>query len=85
MWASRGFSKLTSNYLDLLFDEQANDQWCEFLTEKIRGIVKDPATAAKLIPNDHRYGEHRPPFVTRYFEAYNRPARLGSSTSPRPR
>ena len=73
MWASRGFSKLTSNYLDLLFDEQANDQWCEFVAEKIRGIVEDPATAAKLIPRDHRYGEHRPPFVTRYFEAYNDP------------
>jgi cation diffusion facilitator CzcD-associated flavoprotein CzcO len=73
MWASRGFSKLTSNYLDLLFDEDANQQWCDFLSEKIRGLVHDPATAAKLIPQDHRYGEHRPPFVTRYFEAYNNP------------
>ncbi len=74
MWASRGFSKLTSNYQDLLFDENANQQWCDFVGEKIRDIVQDPATAAKLIPQDHRYGEHRPPFVTRYFEAYNNPA-----------
>jgi cation diffusion facilitator CzcD-associated flavoprotein CzcO len=73
MWASPGFSKLTSNYHDLLFDEAANDLWCEFLAEKIRGIVTDPETAQKLIPKDHRYGEHRPPFVTRYFEAYNNP------------
>jgi cation diffusion facilitator CzcD-associated flavoprotein CzcO len=73
MWRSPGFSKLTSNYTDLLFDEQANAQWCEFLAEKIRGLVHDPETAGKLIPTGHRYGEHRPPFVTRYFEAYNRP------------
>ncbi|HEX4015238.1 MAG TPA: NAD(P)/FAD-dependent oxidoreductase [Frankiaceae bacterium] len=73
MWASRGFSKLTSNYQDLLFEENANKQWCDFLSEKIRGLVEDPVTAARLIPTDHVYGEHRPPFVTRYFEAYNNP------------
>jgi cation diffusion facilitator CzcD-associated flavoprotein CzcO len=73
MWSSPGFSKLTSNYQDLLFDEAANTQWCEFVAEKIRSIVHDPQTAEKLIPKDHRYGEHRPPFVTRYFEAYNNP------------
>ncbi len=73
MWASPGFSKLTSNYQDLLFNEPANQQWCEFLAERIRGIVDDPDTAEKLIPKGHRYGEHRPPFVTRYFEAYNNP------------
>src|SRR5207302_6423782 len=47
--------------------------WCEFVAGKIRSIVKDPATAEKLIPKDHRYGEHRPPFVTGYFEDYNLP------------
>jgi cation diffusion facilitator CzcD-associated flavoprotein CzcO len=73
MWTGRGFTKLTSNYTDLLFDEAANTAWCDFLSEKIRGIVRDPATADKLIPKTHLYGEHRPPFVAGYFEAYNRP------------
>jgi cation diffusion facilitator CzcD-associated flavoprotein CzcO len=73
MWASPGFSKLTSNYLDLLFDEAANDTWCAFLAGKIRSIVRDPETAERLIPKDHRFGEHRPPFVTGYYEAFNRP------------
>jgi cation diffusion facilitator CzcD-associated flavoprotein CzcO len=73
MWASPGFSKLTANYLDLLFDEAANDTWCAFLAGKIRGIVRDPETAEMLIPKDHRFGEHRPPFVTGYYEAFNRP------------
>ena len=56
-----------------MFDEAANAEWCEFIAEKIRGIVDDPDTAEKLIPKDHRYGEHRPPFVTGYYEAYNKP------------
>ena len=73
MWRSPGFSKLTSNYTDLLLDEAANAEWCEFIAEKIRSIVKDPETADKLIPKDHRFGEKRPPFVNGYFEVYNNP------------
>jgi cation diffusion facilitator CzcD-associated flavoprotein CzcO len=72
MWNSPGFTKLTGNYTDLLFDEAANHEWCEFIAGKVRGIVEDPATAEGLIPKDHRFGEHRPPFVTRYYETYNR-------------
>jgi cation diffusion facilitator CzcD-associated flavoprotein CzcO len=73
MWSSPGFSKLTSNYTDLLMDEAANEQWCTFLAAKIRSIVDDPDTARKLIPTNHRFGEHRPPFVTGYYETFNRP------------
>ncbi len=73
MWTSPGFVKLTSNYIDLLSDPEANAKWCAFIAEKIRGIVKDPATAARLTPTDHRFGEKRPPFVAGYFEAFNRP------------
>ena len=73
MWNSPGFSKLTSNYTDLFFDADANAAWCEFVAEKVRGLVDDPVTAAKLIPTDHRFGEKRPPFVTGYYEAFNKP------------
>ena len=73
MWRSRGFSKLTSNYSDVMFDGDANAAWCDFMADKIRGIVEDPETADKLIPKDHRFGEKRPPFVTAYFEVYNKP------------
>ncbi len=73
MWASPGFMKLTSNYADLLFNEAANDEWCEFIAGKIRSIVQDPAVADRLIPRDHRFGEKRPPFVAGYFEAFNDP------------
>jgi cation diffusion facilitator CzcD-associated flavoprotein CzcO len=73
MWSSPGFMKLTSNYADLLFNEAANAEWCEFIAGKIRSIVQDPETAERLIPKDHLFGAKRPPFVAGYFEAFNDP------------
>jgi cation diffusion facilitator CzcD-associated flavoprotein CzcO len=72
MWAAPGFAKLISHYTDMTFNLEANAAWCEFVAAKIRSLVDDPETAAKLIPDDHRFGEKRPPFVTAYFEAFNR-------------
>jgi cation diffusion facilitator CzcD-associated flavoprotein CzcO len=72
MWNSPGFAKLSSNYLDLLFNEAANGAWCAFIQDKIRSIVRDKTTADLLIPT-HRYGQKRPPFVTGYYEAFNLP------------
>lgn len=73
MWASPGFMKFTSNYVDILTNPEANREWCEFIGDKIRSIVRDPDTAERLIPRDHRYGEKRPPYVAGYFEAFNEP------------
>ncbi len=73
MWNSPGFSKLTSNYTDLTMNKAANALWCEFIAEKIRGIVRNAETAERLIPKDHLYAEKRPPFVTGYYEVYNNP------------
>jgi cation diffusion facilitator CzcD-associated flavoprotein CzcO len=73
MWRSPGFSKIISHYTDLLFDDAANAAWCDFIADKVRSIVHDPATAERLIPKDHRFGEKRPPFVAGYYEAFNDP------------
>ena len=73
MWNSPGFSKLTSNYTDLTLDQAANAEFCEFIAEKIRGIVKNPETADKLIPKSQRFAEKRPPFVIGYYEVFNNP------------
>jgi cation diffusion facilitator CzcD-associated flavoprotein CzcO len=73
MWGSPGFMKFTSNYVDILMSPEANAEWCEFIAGKIRELVHDPEVAERLIPHDHRYGEKRPPYVTGYFEAFNRP------------
>jgi cation diffusion facilitator CzcD-associated flavoprotein CzcO len=73
MWTSPGFSKLISNYTDMMFDPAANAEWCDFIRSKIRSIVEDPETAERLIPTDHPFGGKRPPFVTGYYEAFNKP------------
>jgi cation diffusion facilitator CzcD-associated flavoprotein CzcO len=73
IWNSPGFSKLTTNYMDLLFDKQINAEWCDFIAAKVQSIVKDPVTADRLIPKDHSFGEKRPPFIAGYYETYNRP------------
>jgi cation diffusion facilitator CzcD-associated flavoprotein CzcO len=73
VWNSPGFSKISTNYEDLLVNAEANAEWCAFMADKIRGIVEDPATADKLIPKDHLYVGLRPPYVTGYYEMYNKP------------
>ena len=73
VWNSPGFAKISTNYEDLLFNTDANREWCAFMADKIRAIVDDPATAAKLIPTDHLYVGLRPPYVTGYYEMYNQP------------
>lgn len=73
MWASPGFTKLSSNYVDLLLDPKANAEWCDFIAAKVRSTVADRAVAEQLIPSDHVFGEKRPPFVERYYETFNDP------------
>lgn len=63
---------MSSNYKDMLLDPKANKEWCEFLEEKIRGIVTDQSVADRLIP-DHGYGALRPPFVAGFYEMFNKP------------
>lgn len=73
MWNSPGFAKLLDGYKDLTYNPELNREWCDFIAEKIRGIVEDPATADRLIPTDHGFSEKRPPFVNGYFEVFNQP------------
>ncbi|WP_033279368.1 flavin-containing monooxygenase [Streptomyces sp. NRRL F-525] len=72
-WNGPGFTKLTEHYMDMLSNETVNAEWCAFMADKIRSIVKDPDTADKLIPKGHGYGGRRPPFGTGYYETYNKP------------
>ena len=73
IWRGPGFTKLTENYFDVLTNPAVNAEWTEFIAGKVREIVKDPDTAARLIPADHGYGGRRPPFGTGYYETYNNP------------
>src|SRR3954451_7933599 len=66
----RGGLPFLGAYGDLLFEKAANDTIADFARRKIRGIVKDPATAELLCP-DNVFGCKRLCVDTGYFETYN--------------
>lgn len=72
LWAQPGFSKWLANFRDIMTDRVANEDFAEFIRNKIRARVKDPVVAEKLAPKDHPFGSKRIPLETDYYEAYNR-------------
>ena len=66
----RGGLPFLGAFGDLLFEKAANDTIADFARRKIRGIVKDPATADLLCP-DNVFGCKRLCVDTSYFETYN--------------
>jgi cation diffusion facilitator CzcD-associated flavoprotein CzcO len=68
-----GGLQFRAGFRDILLDKAANDTAAEFLKNKIKQVVKDPTTAAKLADIDHPFSAKRPPIDTGYFETYNRP------------
>ena len=72
LWAQPGFAKWLGNFRDIMTDRAANEDFAEFVRNKIRARVKDPVVAEKLVPKDHPLGSKRVPLETEYYEAYNR-------------
>ena len=70
-WAKGGL-EFRANFRDILTSNEANATASEFIKSKIRSIVKDPETAAKLSGMDYPYAAKRPPIDSDYFETYNR-------------
>ena len=68
-----GFGIWLSNFREIFTDEKANAEFSDYIADRIRRRVKDPAIAEKLIPRDHGFGVQRVPMETHYFEVYNRP------------
>jgi len=60
-------------YNNVLLDKAANDTAADFVRGKIAEIVKDPATAKLLQPNNHPIGSKRICVDSDYFAAFNRP------------
>jgi cation diffusion facilitator CzcD-associated flavoprotein CzcO len=73
LYASPGFGIWLGNFRDVLTDRAANKLISDFVAKKIHQRVKDPKTAALLIPTDHGFGTRRVPQETHYYEAYNQP------------
>ncbi len=71
LWAQPGFTKWLANFHDIMTDREANEDFAEFIRNKIRARVKDPVVAEKLCPKDHPFGSKRIPLETNYYEAYN--------------
>jgi cyclohexanone monooxygenase len=69
-WDEGGFAFLSS-YNDFLLRKDANDLVAEFVRQKIRSIVKDPATADLLMPTQV-IGCKRLCLDTGYYETFNR-------------
>lgn len=72
LYAKPGFAILASNFAELFFEPEANEEMSNYIADRIRGRVDDPEIAEKLIPRDHGFGLQRLPLETNYFEAYNR-------------
>ncbi|GAA2426436.1 NAD(P)/FAD-dependent oxidoreductase [Streptomyces pulveraceus] len=70
-WAIGG-TEIMSVFTDVLTDGKANEHLAEFVREKIRAAVDDPATARKLVPLDYPIGAKRICVDTGYYSTYNR-------------
>ena len=70
-WQQGGFTFLGA-FTDLIVNRDANETAAEFVREKIRAIVDDPATAEMLMPSQV-IGCKRLCLDSGYYETFNRP------------
>ena len=72
LWVEPGFKKWLANFHDVMIPGEANEDYAEFVRNKIRERVTDPVVAEKLVPKDHMFGSKRIPCESGYYEVYNR-------------
>ncbi|HTO56307.1 MAG TPA: NAD(P)/FAD-dependent oxidoreductase [Pseudomonadales bacterium] len=70
-WKTGGFA-LGGSFADLVTNESANDEAADFVRERIREIVKNPAVADTLSPTNHPLFTKRPCVDTGYYDTFNR-------------
>ena len=73
LWAEPGFGKWLGNFRDIMTDPKANEIYAEFVRNKIRARINDPAVAKLLVPTDYPFGVKRVPLESGYYEQFNRP------------
>jgi cation diffusion facilitator CzcD-associated flavoprotein CzcO len=71
-WTSQSAFQLLVAFRDVMTSPEANEVVCEFVRNKIRSIVKDPATAELLCPRTYPIGGKRLCIGNGYYEMYNR-------------
>ena len=71
LWIEPGFKKWLANFRDIMVPGEANEDYAEFVRNKIRERVNDPVVAEMLVPKDHPFGSKRIPCESGYYEVYN--------------
>ena len=71
LWAEPGFKKWLANFYDVMMPGPANEDYAEFVRNKIRERVHDPEVAEMLVPKNHMFGSKRLPCESGYYEVYN--------------
>ncbi|KPI42610.1 2-oxo-Delta(3)-4,5,5-trimethylcyclopentenylacetyl-CoA monooxygenase [Cyphellophora attinorum] len=72
LYSEPGFGKWIGAFKDTYTNREANKLYSDFMADKIRQRVHDPATANKLIPKNHGFGTRRVPLESGYFETFNK-------------
>ncbi|MER5914332.1 NAD(P)/FAD-dependent oxidoreductase [Streptomyces sp. NPDC001982] len=72
-WDAGVLGAFSTAFTDLLVSPAANETAAEFVRDKIRSVVADPATAEALCPRDYPLGTKRPCMDTDYYATYNKP------------
>jgi len=70
-WQKGGLGIAFDAYHDILFNADANRTLADFVRSKIRQLVRDPAIAARLMP-DYLIGTKRQILDEGYYETFNR-------------
>lgn len=71
LWEVGGIHLAINSFVGVLSDKELNEEVGEFVRGKIREIVQDPETAAKLMPS-YYFGTKRQILDNGYYETYNR-------------
>jgi len=71
-WSSQSAFQLMLVFTDVMTNKSANDAVSKFVHQKIREIVKDPATAELLCPKTYPIGGKRLCIDNGYYQMYNR-------------
>lgn len=72
LWEDGSLNFWIGSWFEVFTDEKANQEFSDYVREKIRARVKDPQRAEQLMPRDYGFGTRRVPLDSGYFEAYNR-------------
>ncbi|WP_439590935.1 flavin-containing monooxygenase [Microbacterium sp.] len=72
LYRGSGAGMYMGNYRDTMMEPGPNAELSEFIAERIRDRVDDPAIADILTPKDHGFGTKRVAGESGYYEVFNR-------------